>query len=416
MRVAFLLGAFPVISETFILNQITGLLDLGVDVEVFTLCISKEKKVHPDIEKYRLISQVHSLKIPKNALYRRIKVLFLLFCNIKHSALLLKTLFNIYRQRKTPLIQQRGRLLKSFYFFLSFLLNREFDIIHCHFGNIGEFGITLKNIFPEYKIITSFYGADLSKYVKQHGKEYYQELFHRGDLFLPLSQCFASKLKELGCNEAKIIVHSIGVDMTRFVSSGRNYNKRNNIILLTVGRFVEKKGYEYSIRAVAKLLEQHQDMKYLIAGEGPLKKNLVMLASELKITKNIEFLGTINQNEAIELYKKADIFILPSVTAKSGDKEGTPTVLIEAQATGLPVVSTFHSGIPEIVENGKSGFLVQERDVNTLAEKIDFLIQHPELREEMGRYGRKFVEQKFDIKKLNKRLVEIYSNLLGNSQ
>ena len=90
--------------------------------------------------------------------------------------------------------------------------------------------------------------------------------------------------------------------------------------------------------------------------------------------------------------------------------------MIEAQATGLPVVSTFHSGIPEIVENGKSGFLVQERDVNTLAEKIDFLIQHPELREEMGRYGRKFVEQKFDIKKLNKRLVEIYSNLLGNSQ
>jgi colanic acid/amylovoran biosynthesis glycosyltransferase len=124
-------------------------------------------------------------------------------------------------------------------------------------------------------------------------------------------------------------------------------------------------------------------------------------------------LGPINQNECLKLYQEANIFILPSVTSDNEDQEGTPVVLMEAQAMGLPVISTFHSGIPEVVVEGKSGFLVPEKDVDALAEKLEGLIEHPEIWPEMGRYGRKFVEERYDIKKLNQQLVEIYQNLIS---
>ena len=103
---------------------------------------------------------------------------------------------------------------------------------------------------------------------------------------------------------------------------------------------------------------------------------------------------------------------LPSITASNGDQEGIPVVLMEAQATGLPIISTYHTGIPEVVIDGKSGFLVHEKDVDALAEKLEYLIKHPEIWPEMGRYGRKHVEEKYDIKKLNQQLVKIYQNLI----
>ena len=126
----------------------------------------------------------------------------------------------------------------------------------------------------------------------------------------------------------------------------------------------------------------------------------------------VKFLGAVEQNEVLNLYQKAHIFILPSVTASNGDREGQALVLQEAQATGLPVVSTLHNGIPEGVLDGKSGFLVPERDVNALAERLNYLIEHPELWPKMGFAGRKFVEEKYDIKKLTQQLVEIYQNLI----
>src|SRR4030065_356569 len=102
------------------------------------------------------------------------------------------------------------------------------------------------------------------------------------------------------------------------------------------------------------------------------------------------------------------------VTASDGDSEGLPVVLLEAQAVGLPIISSLHGGIPEGVLDSKSGFLVPEKDVDALAKKIEYLIEHPELWPDMGRYGRKFVEERYDIQKLNQRLVKIYKALLTN--
>jgi colanic acid/amylovoran biosynthesis glycosyltransferase len=106
--------------------------------------------------------------------------------------------------------------------------------------------------------------------------------------------------------------------------------------------------------------------------------------------------------------KKTHIYILASVTAQDGNQEGIPVSLMEAMATGLPVISTRHSGIPELVQDGISGFLVPERNVDSLVSKCEYLITHPEQRVEMGRAGREFVEENFNIRKLNRRLLELY--------
>ena len=215
----------------------------------------------------------------------------------------------------------------------------------------------------------------------------------------------------MGCEEGKIIVHRMGIDVEKFEFSERR--KTGTIKILSVGRLVEKKGHEYAIKALAKVVNKNgKNIIYRIVGDGPLKDKLMSLAEELRIEDCVEFMGNVEDEELLKLYKESHIFILPSVTASDGDQEGIPVVLMEAQAMGLPVISTYHSGIPEVVIDGKSGFLVPEKDVDALAEKMEFLVEHPELWSEMGWYGREFVEKHYDIRKLNKRLVEIYLNLI----
>jgi colanic acid/amylovoran biosynthesis glycosyltransferase len=205
----------------------------------------------------------------------------------------------------------------------------------------------------------------------------------------------------------------VGLDIKKFSFVGRKSNLTDGIKVLTVGRLVEKKGLVYSIKAVAKVLKTYPNLQYQIVGDGTLKRQLHALIIRLGIEDKVKLLGWMNQDEVRELYEKAHIFVLPSVTARNGDQEGQGLVLQEAEAMGLPVISTLHNGIPEGVLDGQSGFLVGERDVDALANKLQYLIEHPEIWLEMGLAGRKFVEKHYDIEKLNDRLVEIYLKLLS---
>ena len=178
---------------------------------------------------------------------------------------------------------------------------------------------------------------------------------------------------------------------------------------------VEKKGLEYSIKAVARVAQKFSNIEYNIVGDGALRVKLEKLIMELGVGNKVNLLGWKTQDELRELFKEAHIFILSSITASDGDMEGQGLVLQEAQAVGLPVLSTHHNGIPEGVLDGKSGFLVRERDVDALSERLQYLIEHSELWPEMGRCGRKFVEEKYDIEILNSKLVSIYNALLTDN-
>lgn len=136
------------------------------------------------------------------------------------------------------------------------------------------------------------------------------------------------------------------------------------------------------------------------------------LITALNLERYVQLAGWRSQREVIKLMESSDIFLAPSVTALNGDQEGTPTVLIEALASGLPVVSTVHSGIPDVVKDGDSGFLVPERNWSALAERVQYLIQHPEVWDKMSRAGRAWVEEHHNIDQLNNRLVKLFENLL----
>ncbi len=405
MKIAIIVNRFPTLSGTFILNQITGLLDMGHDVRIFANSNPKEKKLHPDVKKYHLMENVHYFDRYKNKIMRILNVVYLIISNFHKNPIKILKSLNIFKYHKEALS------LKLFYLLILFL-NKNFDIIHCHFGPNGIIGVQLKELGVESKIITTFHGYDMSMFILNKGSNVYKNLFLNGNLFLPISDYWKRKLVKLNCDEKKIIVHRMGINLEKFKYSERKIQPGEPIKILTVGRLVEKKGHEYLIKAIAKVITNHTNITCIIAGDGPLRNKLESLVSELGIENHVKFLGAVEQNEVIKLYQQAHIFVLPSITASNGDQEGIPVVLMEAQAVGLLIISTYHSGIPEVIMDGKSGFLVPEKDVNALADRLDYLIKHPEIWLEMGRRGRNFVEEKYDIKKLNQQLVEIYQNLI----
>jgi coenzyme F420-reducing hydrogenase beta subunit len=405
MKIAFIVGTFPALSETFILNQITELLDLGLDVEIFARTNPKDKIIHSDIEKYQLMERVYYFIMPCNKIRRILKAIFLTIKNFHKAPLKILKSLNVFKYGKAALS------LRLLYSIIPFL-DKNFDILYCHFGPNGILGTYLKEIGINGKLVTSFHGYDMSSFIISNGNNVYKKLFLNGDLFLPISNYWKRKLIRLGCIEKKIIVHRMGIDLEKFKFFGGRKQSGEHIKILTIGRLVEKKGHEYAIKAIAKIVKKHKNIEYIIAGDGPLRNKLEDLVSKLEIERYVKFLGAVEQREALKLYHQAHIFVLPSVTASNDDQEGIPVVLMEAQATGLPIVSTYHTGIPEVVLDGKSGFLVPENEVDALAEKLEYLIEHPEIWPDMGRCGRKYVEEKYDIKILNQQLVKIYKNLI----
>lgn len=407
MKIAFILSQFPVISETFILNQITGLLDRGHAVDIFAGRSREYSKIHTDIKKYNLLKRTYYINIPVNKFFRIIKGVGLLITNFhKKPTIILKSLNVIKLGRKAA-------TLNMLYSVIPFLDKGPYDIVHCHFGPNGNLGVLLKDIGAiQGKIIATFHGYDATSHPKIYGKRVYKDLFQKVDLVTVNSDFIKSKVKQLGCNEGKIIKLPVGLNTIEFFFKEKNIKPGHIIKILTVARLVEKKGVEYSIKAVAKVIKNYPNIKYYIVGDGPLRDRLQELIEQLGVINMVKLLGWKNQDEIRQLYSEAHIFILSSVTASNGDQEGQGLVLQEAQAMGLPVISTLHNGIPDSVLDGKSGFLVPEKDVNALAERLEFLIENPEMWSEMGRAGREYVEENFDINKLNDRLVKIYQQLL----
>jgi len=408
MKIAYIVNSFPELSETFILNRITGLLEMGHDVEIFAECDPKRGAVHSDVERYNLMERVHYC-LPQNItqfiqyILKGIWVIIISFPKIPIR--LLKSLNKLKDSRTAP------PLLKLLSLRI-LLLNKKFDIIHCSFGQNGIIGVCLKKIGVPGKYVTSFHGFDISSFILANGNDVYKDLFLNGDLFLPACDHIKRKLVKLNCDENKIVVHHAGINLEKFMYSERKIQAGRPIRILTIGRLAEVKGHKYAIKAMAEVAKRYKDIEYIIAGEGLLREELEKLVLQLGISNCVKFLGAVNQDKAVKLYQQAHIFILPSVTASDGDTEATPVVLTEALAVGLPAISTHHGGISELVVNGKSGFLVPEKNIDALVKKILYLIEHPEIWPEMGRLGRKFVEENFDIKKLNTRLVEIYKSLL----
>ena len=254
---------------------------------------------------------------------------------------------------------------------------------------------------------------DVSEYMKSKGDKVYERLFSGGDLFLPVSHFWKAKLTEIGCHESKIKIHHMGVDIDRFRFVPRSGVENKAARILSIGRLIEKKGFEYGIRAVARILRKNRNVTYDILGDGPLYNRLSSLIAEQNVSGKINLLGWKDRDEVLELLEGSDLLIAPSVTAARGDMEGIPMVIMEAMSMGVPVISTRHSGIPELIKNGETGILVPERDVEIMCDKIELLINNPELIIKLTKKARQHIESNFNLDKQNMKLIGLYEKLIS---
>jgi glycosyltransferase involved in cell wall biosynthesis len=296
------------------------------------------------------------------------------------------------------------------------LEDQDVKLIHAHFGPYGL------DVLPSAKrlgipLVVTFHGYDASTLLSDPAyTSQLKDLFDYAHV-ITASEDFLETLTSLGADRARLQAHHIGVpvDDFRFVNRVPPDEKarRGELIrFLQVSNFVEKKGHGYTIEAFERFLSAYQKAELVLAGDGPLRSSIESLCREKNLGGKIRFVGRVTTKEVIPLMSDADVFLHHSVTASDGDKEATTTVIAEAMSTGLIVVGTYHGGIPEMIEDGVDGYLVEERDVATYAEKLVGIL---ECDSELGVRASEKIRAEFDLKKQNSRLCDIYEKIIGGA-
>jgi len=291
-------------------------------------------------------------------------------------------------------------------------------LIHAHMGYTGvhALGACARHSLP---LVTSFYGHDVSiarsrdRFLPAYWPYAVQQrrLFRRGDRFLVLSRHMGAALVEQGCPPAKIRVVPLGVPLERFAGPRPERPEGAPLVVLMVGREVEKKGFDDGLRACALARESGLQLDVRLLGTGDaLQPALRRLADELALP--VTWMPP--SSDVAQAMTAADVLLVPSRTAASGDQEGTPTVICEGSAAALPIVSTLHAGIPEQVEHGRTGLLVAERDVAGMAAAL-IELRDPALRAALGAAGRIKMHAEYSLAAHRDALLAIYSELLGPS-
>ncbi len=283
------------------------------------------------------------------------------------------------------------------------------SLIHAHFGQNGVGALRLKNKI-KVPLITSFYGYDSGR-LGYLFKPFYHELIQKGDIFLALSQDMKKDLLDLGFPNEKIIIHHLGIDLEKFKPVLNNRKKKFSYLI--VARFDKSKGIQDVMRAFSKM--NKPNIELIIIGDGPYKNELIEISKKLCIDNKVRFINNFKFSNSrqivIDEMKKCDVFLLTSFMDNSGAKEGTPVVLMEAQACGKPCIATRHAGIPEVVIHDKTGFLVDERDVQSIAKKMEVFYDDNELLSKMGRRAYLHIKNNFNSKKQMNELINIYRKI-----
>ena len=286
-------------------------------------------------------------------------------------------------------------------------------LIHAHFGPCGALALPLART-QELPLIVTYHGFDAmmtDEYARQDSistRVYLKRreaLKKEATLFIAVSEFIKKTLIKKGFPSDKIRVNYIGVDTDLFQADP---NVKRESVVLFVGRLAEKKGCEYLIRAMAEVQKRVENVKLVIIGDGALRTKLEKLAE--KLLQRYQFLGLQPSNEVKRWMNRSKLLAVPSITAKNGDSEGLPMVVVEAQAMGLPVVGSIHAGIPEAVINGETGFLVPEQDHQGLAASILKLLEHETLWQKMSHNGKQRMRLHFNLSQQTQALDKIYQS------
>ena len=291
------------------------------------------------------------------------------------------------------------------------------ELIHVHFGTnaVRIAPIVRKLGIP---MLITFRGSDASKRLKdiRYRTLLKRELTHFD--FICVSEALVRNLEEIGIEIKEDHVLYNGVDVEQFPFVIRDPIKtklkaNKTIRFIQISRFVEKKGYKYTLKAFKKLLSSVDAphlFKLQLIGSGILEREMKHYVKSFSMEENVDFMGTKDHKQIVELLRNADALLQHSVTSRSGDAEGLPNVIMEAMSMGLPVISTYHSGIPELVSDGVNGFLVNEKDVEAYYHKMIQLIT---MEDNLGVEGRKTIEEKFNLETQIEKLAKRIASLAG---
>jgi len=413
LRVAYLVKTFPRLSETFILNEILGVEELGLELEIFSLrkLPPANEPVHPDVAKVKapvryIPSLIRPLWPPGLAL--------LLF---SHLALLFAAPQRYFAAARFHFGSGNSPRLKDFLQagYLGRALSRgKFTHLHAHFANVPT---TV---------------AEIVKHLTGIG---YSFTAHAKDVYLTPPSELARKIKEAKCvltctavnqrylagladqgTPVRLAYHGVDVSRFRALSSGDPPQNDGVPLILSVARLCEKKGLEFLIEACRILVDRGVAFQCRIVGYGPLEDKLQKMIATLALRDRVFLLGKMTQDQLAQLYPQSNLFVLPCMILENGDQDGIPNVLFEAMVCGVPIVSTEIPSICELIEHQKNGLLVEQRNARALADAIELLIGSPGLRNDLALKGRQTVLGGFTRESSARNVSNILSSVLDSAE
>ena len=390
-------------SSIFVHNQVKGLEELGLKNLVISPQPYVPSKLFKRMNKIPLISKFitsdmtkhHSISTSGVEEYEGISILRPSFVKFPSQYLFNFSFNSLSHSISKACIQKTAR------------------IIHAHFGQNGAASLMLKRKY-NIPLVTSFYGYDSGRLSKKFSN-IYDVLKKEGDVFLALSKNMKNDLVDLGFSKNKIIVHHLGVDTEHYTSSDVINRK---FIFLSLARLQKGKGIQFAIMAMKSLVSDFSNIELRIVGSGPYESNLRSLVKKLELERYVTFVDNISSPNSRSIVRKemsqCDVFVLPTYTTKIPGgfrKEGTPVVLMEAQSCSKPCISTDHAGIPEVIIDSETGFIVKEKDLQDLETKMRLLIENNDLLKEFGSNARVHIKENFNHKIQIERLSQIYKKL-----
>lgn len=391
------MSLFPCWSETFIVREILALKRKGIEVIIFSLKQSEEKIIQTEVK--QLVDSV----IYPEGLVKTVKNN--IFYSIKNFATVSKSFFDIVTSMyRTPIVALKSMVVVwRTLGVLPDIGSQNVDWIHAHWATYPStsammmskvlnipfsFTAHAHDIFEENQLLNQKYDAvSFGVTISEYNKKY-----------------LANKLNRSFSNELNII--HCGVDLSEMKYSREDRHAKD---ILTVGRLDEIKGFKYLIKACSLLKAEKVNFTCQIVGDGPLKEELLALRNQLDLQNHVKFLGVLKQEEIKELLKNATMFVLPSVKTSTGNMDGIPVALMEAMATGLPAISTNVSGIPELIEDGVSGYLCEPKNFEDLAKKMTLLLSDTNLQNTFSKEARSKVEHQFSAELEAEKLMQLFT-------
>jgi colanic acid/amylovoran biosynthesis glycosyltransferase len=410
-KILVIVTVFPSTTETFILNQITDLIDRGIDVTIFTYNKSTDQIIHKLFIDYNLESKTITHFKNQKSKGEIFKEGFYFFKKYRKN-IDFKKIFSLLNPLE---FRVNLRKLKIYYDLPVLLFKESFDIVHCHFGFNG------KKMADAYKIgvcsypkaILSFHGSDLTPSKVELYKNLYKDVFNYFNAFTINSLYLQDILVRVNPDLKNYFLIPEGFKVQNLESYLQIEKKDSTTFdIVFCGRLINWKGPDRAIRMVKKMINLgYSNIRLHIIGNGEMLSDLQMLASEFEIDKNVIFHGSLTQQNVFKIMASSSVFLLPGIAEKNTQRsEAQGLVLQEAQYFKLPVITSNVGGIKYGMIPNETGFLIESENETEFVEKLILLYKNADLRLEMGEKGHQFVMKEFESKVVGEKLTKVFSS------